>query len=150
MIPNATTTIIANVSAISRMPPPHPRRIPRAVHAARSEKPAAQNDENQQQHQDVYNPYRDGLVEREHVIKNDKYEHNDSEEKTGHPRHLVAKKTCGELHKPRIGDQTHRYENEPWDDHKRRSSRPYGCGRWVSERPPLRASVAWAETVLFI
>src|SRR5207247_10311226 len=98
-----------------------PKKGTAAVHAARAEKPATQNDENEQQHHDVYSPYRDGLVEREHVIKNDKYEHNDGEEKTGHPRRLVAKKTCGDLHKPRIGDQTHRYENEQWDDHKRSS-----------------------------
>ena len=99
-----------------------PKKGTATVHAARAEKPATKNDENEQQHHDAYNPYRDGLVEREHVIKNDKYEHNDGEEKTGFPRRLVAKKTCGELHKPRIDDQTHRYENEPWDDHTRSSS----------------------------
>jgi len=81
-----------------------PKNGTAAVHAALSEKPATQNDETEQQQHGVNNPYRHGLVEREHVIKNDKYEHNDGEKKTGLPRHLVAKKTCGELHKPRVGD----------------------------------------------
>lgn len=59
-----------------------PKKDTPAFHAARAEKPATQNEENEQQYQDVYNPYRHGPVEREHVIKNEKYEHNDSEEKT--------------------------------------------------------------------
>src|SRR5262249_5836520 len=91
-----------------------------AVHAARAEKPATQNDENEQQHHSVYNPYRHGLVEREHVIKNDKYERNAGEKETGLPPHCVAKKPCSKLHKRRIGNQTHCYESEPWEDHNHR------------------------------
>jgi len=77
-----------------------PKNGTAAIQGARPEKPATQNDENEEQHHGLYNPYSDGLVEREHVIKNDKYEHNDGEKETGLPLHPVAKKTCGDLHKP--------------------------------------------------
>ena len=73
---------------------------------ARAEKPATQNDENEQQHHGAYNPYRHGLIEREHMIKNKKGEHNDGKKGTGLPRHCVAKKTSGELHKPGAGART--------------------------------------------
>jgi hypothetical protein len=75
-----------------------------AIHAAYAEKPTTQNEENEEQHYRVNNPYSHRLVECEHVIKNDKYEHNDGEKETGLPRYLVAKKTCGDLHKPCIDD----------------------------------------------
>ncbi|PYL58145.1 MAG: hypothetical protein DMF31_09605 [Verrucomicrobia bacterium] len=115
---NATIAITAKVSAISRIPPARPKKITAAVHAARAEKPATKNDENEQQRHGAYNPYRHGLIEREHMIKNKKGEHNDGKKGTGLPRHCVAKKTSGELHKPGAGGRTHRYESKPRDDHK--------------------------------
>jgi hypothetical protein len=108
-----------------------------AVHATRAEKPATQNEENEQQHHDMCHSYRGGPGECEHVIKKEKYEHNGGEKKTGLPRHLVAKKTCGELHEPRIGDQTHRYENQPWDDHKQGNSNETEMSCRERERAPL-------------
>jgi len=63
------------------------------------------------------NPYRHGLAEGEQMITNDKDQHNCGEKETGLPRYAVAKKTCGELQKRRVGDETHCNENDPWDNH---------------------------------
>src|SRR2546423_14577802 len=86
-------------------------------------KPATQNAENEQQHHDMCHSYWSGPGECEQAIKKDKYENNSGEKKTRFPRHLVANKMCGELHEPRIGDQTHRYQTQPWDDHKQNNSK---------------------------
>ena len=49
-----------------------PKNCTAAVCAAPAEKPATQNNETEQQHHAVSNPYRHGLAEDEQVIKNDK------------------------------------------------------------------------------
>src|SRR6478736_9733047 len=71
------------------------------------------------------NPYGHGLAEDEHMIKNDGDQHNAGEKETELPRHGVAEKTCGELQKPRVGNETHCNENELWDDHTRSSLTVY-------------------------
>src|SRR4029077_20780545 len=103
------------------MPPDQPRTVTAAVCAAPAEKPATQNYQTEQQHHAVSNPYRHGLAEDQHMLKNDKDQHDGREKKTGLPRHAVAKKTFSELQKPSIGNETHSDKNEPWDDHKRSS-----------------------------
>jgi hypothetical protein len=52
------------------------------------------------------------------MMKNDSHHHNAREQKTDLPRHAVAKKPRGKLHKPRIDQESHRNENEPRDNHK--------------------------------
>jgi hypothetical protein len=95
-----------------------------AICATPPEKPATQNYKTEQEHRAVSNPYRYGLAEGEHMIKNDKDQHNAREKKTGLPQDAVAKKTGSELQKSRVGNENHCHKNEPWNDHKRMCRSP--------------------------
>ena len=121
---NATPIIIANASAISRIPSDHPRTalrrfVPRPLknQPPKITRPSRGNA--------VSNSYSHGLAEGQQMIKNNKDQHDGREKKTGLPRHGVAKKTRSELQKPRVGNETHCNETEPRDDHKRSSLTVY-------------------------
>ena len=77
------------------------------------------------------------------MIKNDGDQHNAGEKETELPRHAVAKKTCGELQKPCVGNKTHCHKNEPWNDHKRSSSNVVRLSRNVPATKDANKDVLW-------
>src|SRR6476660_7007728 len=91
-IAKATTIIIANASATSRIPPGHPRTAPKRF-VPRPLKNQPPKIVKMTSNHAVSHPYCHGFAEDEHMIKNDKDQHNSGEKETGPPRNAVAKNT---------------------------------------------------------